>query len=122
MKQNASPKPHLCSELVSISWEEETRGVRSAAANLEAIAETEATVLTDADLPPGTRLWIDCQGHRLQGVIRSSTCDPILGFFISVELDPESHWSEKWFTPAHLLKLWRSVEDSDGELRPSNAA
>jgi hypothetical protein len=122
MKQNAPTKTHLCSELVSICWEEETRGVRSATANLEAIAETEASVLSDIEIPLGKRLWIDCQGHRLQGVVRTSTFDPVLGYFIGVELDPESRWSEKWFTPAHLLKLWRSVEEPEGHLRPSNAA
>lgn len=122
MKHQATGKPHLCSELVSINWADQTGNTQTTTANLEEIAETEASVLADVNIPCGTRIRIYCQGNELAGVVRSTASDPILGHFITIEFDPQCRWSEKWFTPEHLLALWLNMEESNPQYLPRTAA
>jgi hypothetical protein len=73
-------------------------------ANLEEIDEFYATILSEASISNGTRVRILCASNQLRGVVTTCKRDE-LGFFIDVELDPDSRWSERWFTPQHFLKL-----------------
>ena len=91
---------HLCSELVSVSWHDTAR-----CGNLEEIGEWTALLLLDDPVPRGAKIRIQCQAHQLCGSVETCTSEPPLGFFVAVRLDPDSRWSEKWFTPQHYLAL-----------------
>jgi len=91
---------HLCSELVAVAWDD-TEGC----GNLEEIGEWTAALLLEDPVPRGARVRIQCQEHQLKGFVETCTFSEPLGFFVGVRLDPDSRWSEKWFTPQHLLVL-----------------
>src|SRR5260370_20800823 len=97
---------NLCSELVSVAWDD-TEGC----ANLEEIGEWTALLLLEDPVPPGARTRIQCGQHQLSGYVETCTLEEPLGFFVEVRLDPDSRWSEEWFTPQHHLAL-RSEPDS----------
>jgi hypothetical protein len=104
MVENSSVR-HMCSEVVSIACTGKAGPARPLCGNLEEIGEWSAVVLTDVPIPRRTRVAITCETHRLKGFVRSCTRDRVLGYFIEVRLDQDSQWSQKWFTPHHLLML-----------------
>jgi len=77
--------------------------------NLEEIGEWSALILVQDALPHGTKVRVKGKGHELMGFVKSCTFERLLGFFIDVELVPESRWSEKWFVPQHLFQLCPSL-------------
>lgn len=100
---------HLCSELVSVDRVSRKRTGTPIEGNLEEIGEWSALVLTQKSIPTGTKIRVRGKSHELKGSVRSCTFDGLLGFFLDIELDDESRWSEKWFTPEHLLSLCPSL-------------
>ena len=81
----------------------------SVTANLEEIGRDSAVVLAEAPIRRGTSLRMTCEAAKLSGVVRSCWFEPRLGFFIEVALDANSLWWPGWFTPHHLLALFRSA-------------
>jgi len=96
---------HLCSELVSIACMNSSRRLHAIAGNLEEIGEWSALVLADAPIRCGTKVRVACERFQLRGLVESCTFEELLGFFVRVRLDPESRWSQQWFTPKHLFAL-----------------
>jgi hypothetical protein len=106
MQYRSRSTRHLCSELVSVIC----RGRhRSVTANLEEIGRDSALVLTETPIRKGSSVRITCGEGELSGVVRSCSFSRSLGFFIEVDLDANSLWWPGWFTPKHLLALFRSV-------------
>jgi hypothetical protein len=95
----------LCSELVSVALLSGRRAVRALDANLEQISESNAVILTQDAVAPGTQVRVKGKAHELKGFVRSCTFDRVLGFFVDIDLDTESRWSEKWFLPEHIFAL-----------------
>jgi hypothetical protein len=77
--------------------------------NLEEIGEWSALILVQDPVPVGTRVRVKGKVHELKGFVSSCTCDGLLGFFVDVELDAESRWSEDLFVPQHLIALCPSM-------------
>jgi hypothetical protein len=100
-----SDKAFLCSELVSIAPLSGRRTLPAFDGNLEEINERSALVLTQDAVGPGTRVRVKRKATELIGFVRSCTFDNLLGYFIDIDLDLESRWSEKWFIPEHLFAL-----------------
>jgi hypothetical protein len=100
---------HLCSEIVSVVRLDGGRRLPALDGNLEEIGERTAVILVQNPIPNGMRVRIKTKGHELIGLVKSCTIDRLLGFFVDIELDPESLWSEKWFVPQHLFKLCPSL-------------
>jgi len=73
--------------------------------NLEEIAECRALVLTECPVPVASRVHIACRTHVLRGTTKSCEYDPVLGYYIEMELAPASRWSRAWFSPQHLVTL-----------------
>jgi hypothetical protein len=108
--QHRSQFRHLCSELVSIIYSPGvSKPEKSISANLEEIGETSALVLSDAPLQRGFKVWINCEMHHLRGRVKSCTLHRQLGYFVEIALDPESSWSPAFFTPKHLLQVFRRI-------------
>jgi len=100
-----SVRQHLCSELVSIARLSGGRSIHTLDGNLEEIGEWSALILTQEAVAAGTTILVKGKGQELKGRVKSCSFDGLLGFFVEMELAPESRWSEKWFTPEHLFAL-----------------
>lgn len=98
---------HLCSELVSIACACGDGLCRAVSANLEEIGERSALLLADAPIESSLKVLITCEAYNLRGVVKSCTFHGPLGFFVEVLLDADSGWSPMWFTPQHLLRVFR---------------
>src|SRR5580693_5798037 len=99
-------KPQLrrwCSELVSVICRHDDGRVHKVFGNLEEIGSSSALVLTESGIRPGTKVVVDCKQHQLKGVVQSRSLDEHLGFFVEIRFNAESHWSQRRFTPEHLL-------------------
>jgi hypothetical protein len=103
MAKQLSVERNWCSELVSVVRVNRTGASEAVAGNLEEIAERSAIVLTECPIPIASRVHIACRTHVLRGTTKSCEYDPLLGYYIEVELAPASRWSPAWFSPRHLV-------------------
>jgi len=103
---------NLCSELVFIT-RADRRAPKGILGNLEEIGERFAEILADCSFPRATAVRILTKDHELEGFVEDCRRDQDLGFFIKIRLAPQSRWSEQWFTPQHLLKLWSGTHASN---------
>ncbi len=96
---------YLCSELVTVIYEEQPGELYQTIANLEEISTTSAVVLLDEKPRLGSPISLAINGHDLFGVITSSGFDADLGWFVTITLDAASTWRREWFAPKHLFAL-----------------
>ena len=92
----------MCSELVTIVMSE-LDGEKMIAANLEEIGSRNVRVLVDVPMPYGTHVSVKADSHCLKGRAGSSAFEPYLGYYIDIQLDPDSQWSIQSFKPQHLV-------------------
>ena len=95
----------LCSELVTVTYEEHPGELNQAIANLEEISTTSAVVLLDDRPRLGSPISLSIKAHDLFGVITSSVYDATLGWFVTITLDPDSMWRSERLAPKHLLAI-----------------
>jgi hypothetical protein len=95
----------LCSELVTVTYEEQPGEIRQMTANLEEISATSAVVLLEEKPSLGSTISLSIKGRDLFGVIKGSLYDATLGWFVIVALDSASLWNRDWFSPKHLLEI-----------------
>jgi hypothetical protein len=100
---------YLCSELVSVLYEDASRHTHQAVANLEEISASTATLLSEEKLDLGRPISFSIKDHDLYGVVESSVFDPILGWFSKIKLDRLSRWHGRLFVPEHLFALCASA-------------
>ena len=82
---------YLCSELVSILYEDRDRNVHQTTANLEDISSGSAELLLfDNILQPGLAISFCSKDDDLYGVVQSCEQDPTLGWFARIRLDKSS--------------------------------
>ncbi len=105
MAKQAPLERNWCSELVSVVRVNRTGACESITGNLEEISERSALVLTESPVPVQSRVHIACRTHVLRGVSKSCHYEPVLGYYIEIDLAPASRWSRAWFSPRHLLTL-----------------
>src|ERR1700732_2458355 len=109
MHESKSIGRQLCSGFVFIP-RADRRGGQAMLGNLEEIGEWFAEVLTDCAFPCDAAVRIVSKAHHLEGVVENCTHQKPLGFFVKVRLSPQSRWSDRWFTPQHLLRLWSGTQ------------
>jgi hypothetical protein len=112
MRDSKSICRHLCSELVFIT-RADRRGRQAKLGNLEEIGEWFAEILTECAFPRDAAVRIVSQAHVLEGVVEDCKRHSPLGFFVKVRLAPQTRWSERWFTPQHLLRIWSGTHGSN---------
>jgi hypothetical protein len=95
----------LCSELVTVTYEEQPGEIRQATANLEEISATSAVVLLEEKPSLGSSISLSIKGFDLFGVISACLYDATLGWFVIVALDAASRWDRDWFSPQHMLEI-----------------
>ena len=77
-------------------------------------------VLMDCSLPTNAPLRIVSKDHQLEGVVEACVPRQPLGYFVKVKLSPQSRWSERWFTPQHLLQLWSGAPPKVSTLKAAS--
>jgi hypothetical protein len=92
----------LCADLVAIDVAEASGRVHREIANLEDISASGACIQLDRPIPLRTRLTITFERGELSGVVRYCIFQEI-GYFIGLEFEPGSRWSQESFRPRHLL-------------------
>ena len=100
---------YLCSQLVTVLYEDHSWKTHHATANLEEISYTTATLLSENNVESGLPISFHAKGQDLYGVVESSELDATLGWFITIKLDPFSRWHGRLFVPEHFLALCASA-------------
>jgi hypothetical protein len=121
MSKSNSINRYLCSELVFIS-RADRRGRHAMLGNLEEIGEWFAEVLTDCAFPRDAAVRIVSKAREMEGIVEECTRHQPLGFFVKVRLSSQSRWSESWFTPQHLLRLWSGTQPKVSALKASSGS
>jgi len=109
MSHPSSAFRYLCSELVSVLYEDRFCGVREALGNLEEISSTSATVLVEEPLEDGRPVSFRVKGHALHGIVESTDFVYQLGWFVRIGLNSTSRWHVRMFIPEHFLALGESA-------------
>ena len=99
----------MCSELVTVLYEDRSQQTRRGHANLEQISAREATLLMDQPLKKGQPISFSAQGFDFYGDVESTEYDSTLGWFIKIRLSRFSRWSGRMFVPEHYLALCAST-------------
>jgi hypothetical protein len=107
---------YLCSELVTVTYEEQPGEIRQATANLEEISITRAVVLLEEKPKVGAPISLAIKDRDLFGEIKDTLYDAALGWFAVVALDASSLWHPEWFSPQHMLEIcgqcWRGATET----------
>ncbi len=98
----------LCADLVDVEWRDKTGRTRRTVANLEDISLSGACLQMDVPVTLHTHVRISYPGGELLGRVRYCVFREI-GYFLGVEFDPGSKWSQEEFQPMHLLDPRRLV-------------
>jgi len=101
----------MCADLVEASWTDEDGQVHRADALLENISPSGACLEFEIAVPLGAQIRFTCEKHEFSGEVRYCKYAEI-GYFVGVQLEPQSHWSRRKFKPRHLLDLQDLVEDA----------
>jgi hypothetical protein len=96
---------YLCSELITVTYEEQPGEIRQTRANLEEISTTCAVVLLEEKPNVGAPISLAVKDRDLFGQIKATIYDAPLGWFAVVALDATTLWHPEWFSPQHLLQI-----------------
>jgi len=107
----------LCADLVDVQWRDQTGRTRRGVANLEDISLSGACLQVDRPVPSGTGFRISYPKGELMGVVKYCVFREI-GYFLGVEFDEGSQWSQRHFRPQHLLDPRRLVSRVTNRLKP----
>ncbi len=107
----------LCADLVDVDWKEKGGKLRRTVANLEDISLSGACLQVDTAIPLRLAIRIRYPGGELSGVVRYCIYREI-GYFVGVEFEEGTKWSQRHFKPQHLFDprrlVARSVQRASG--------
>jgi hypothetical protein len=106
----------LCADLVDVRWKDQSGRTRRGVANLEDISLSGACLQVDRPVPHGTILRMSYPNGELSGIVKYCVFREI-GYFLGVEFEPGSRWSQRHFRPQHLLDPRRLVGRVTGRLK-----
>jgi len=107
----------LCADLVDVQWKDPNGRTRRGVANLEDISLSGACLQVERPVPPGTAFRITYPNGELTGKVKYCVFRDI-GYFLGIEFEPGSRWSERHYRPQHLLDPRRLV--THAEDRPAD--
>jgi hypothetical protein len=111
----------LCADLVDVKWKDQTGRTRRGVANLEDISLAGACLQVDRPVPLGTSFRISYPAGELVGKVKYCVFREI-GYFLGIEFEPGSRWSQRHFRPQHLLDPRRLVGRVTSRLREASSA
>lgn len=103
---------YLCSEMISVTFEPQPGEICQALGNLEEISTTSAVVLMENRPALGAPISLSLKAHDFFGAISAIVYHDVLGWFVTITLDPDSTWNPKQFSPKHLLSISERPEES----------
>jgi len=112
MNRRVEPRM-LCADLVDVQWKDQNGRTRRGVANLEDISLSGACLQVDRPLALGTALHITYPNGELAGKVKYCVFREI-GYFLGIEFDPGSRWSQREYRPQHLLDPRRLVRPGEG--------
>jgi hypothetical protein len=92
----------LCADLVDFHWKDANGRKRRGVANLEDISVSGACLQVDRPISLGTPVHVSYPKGELAGVVKYCVFREI-GYFLGVEFNQDSRWSESEFHPRHML-------------------
>jgi len=98
----------MCADLVDLRWKDRSGKSKRLVANLEDISLSGACLQVDAPLPVHTTVVISYPKGELPGRVRYCVYREI-GYFLGIEFDPGTRWSQRLFRPQHMLDPRRLV-------------
>jgi hypothetical protein len=113
----------LCADLVDIQWRDPSGRRRRGVANLEDISLSGACLQVDRPVALGSTLLISYPKGELSGRVKYCVFREI-GYFLGIEFEDGSRWSQRDFRPQHLLDPRQLVSRSVNRARtePGNPA
>lgn len=100
-ERRAEPR-FLCSDLITLSWRDESRHDHSETVVLENISASGASVQSETSISEGTDVTMNCGKCDFRGVVRFCYRRDD-GYFIGIVFDDDSRWSKAKYSPKHLL-------------------
>jgi hypothetical protein len=98
----------LCADLVDVQWRDQVGRTRRGVANLEDISLSGACLQVERPIPLGTTFHISYPNGELMGKVKYCVFREI-GYFLGIEFEPGSRWSQRQFRPQHLLDTRKLV-------------
>jgi hypothetical protein len=98
----------LCADLVDVQWKDPGGRTRRGVANLEDISLSGACLQVERPVPAGTNFRISYPNGELLGIVKYCVFREV-GYFLGIEFEPGSRWSQRHFRPQHLLDPRRLV-------------
>jgi len=108
MQERRNEVRSMCADMVEAHWRDENGRQRSGTALLEDISASGACLQLENAVPVGVGIQWECPGQQFAGRVRYCTYREI-GYFVGVEFSGDVRWSEKAYTPRHMLDLKRLV-------------
>lgn len=109
MQERRSETRMLCADMVELLWTDSSGKTSRAMALLEDISASGACLQLETAVPLATEVHWHSPKQEFSGIVRYCAYREI-GYFVGVEFEPYSRWSQKAFKPQHLLDLKRLVE------------
>ena len=109
MQERRSEVRMLCADMVEVRWKDQAGRMRKATALLEDIAASGACLQLETAVPLEAEIHWKSPQREFAGRVRYCVYREI-GYFVGVEFDPASKWSEETYKPHHLLDLQRLME------------
>jgi hypothetical protein len=109
----------LCADLVDVQWKDQTGRTRRGVANLEDISLSGACLQVDRPVPLNTPFRISYPNGELSGRVKYCVFREI-GYFLGIEFEPGSRWSQRNFRPQHLLDPRRLVTRVTNRIKTEN--
>jgi hypothetical protein len=116
MRDQRSEVRMMCADVVEASWTDPDGQLQQANALLENISSSGACLQFEVAVPVGVTLRFACPKQEFVGEVRYCSYQEI-GYFVGVQLAPQSHWSRKSFRPRHLLDLQELADNADKRSR-----
>jgi hypothetical protein len=92
----------LCADMVHVRWRDAAGKSVRAMGLLEDISPSGACLQLEAPVPLAAKISWDSHKHRFRGEVRYCVYREV-GYFVGVELEAGSRWSQESFKPRHLL-------------------
>jgi hypothetical protein len=109
MQEKRSEARMLCADVVEARWTDKDGQTRRANALLEDISPSGACLQFEMAVPTGVNLYWSGARQEFVGQVRYCVYREI-GYFVGVQFDGPSKWSEDAYKPLHLLDLQQLVK------------
>jgi hypothetical protein len=102
MQERRTEARMMCADMLEVSWKDAAGKRRRTMALLEDIARSGACLQMETPLPAGVAIEWASPHQGFRGLVRYCVYREI-GYFVGVEFNLTSKWSETAFRPQHLF-------------------